>query len=319
MSVGKPLRLALALAVSAGLLWLLLRGVETARLLETLSTASGLWLVGGLLALASGYALRIRRWQAMLRQENPTILWRQCAGPLLAGFAMNNVLPFRAGDVLRCVGFGAQLNVSGGSATASLFVERLLDALILLGALAAALLIFGVDGQRFFAFGGTVLALIALVAMLLLLFPRLLAPVLSGFARGFGRVLPRFAGPLDTEAGRALQLLEGTARGRTLAPLVGWSMLVWLAEGLVFYCIARSLPALETPLGAWLALPVATLATLLPGTPGHLGTFDFFAAEAMQVAGAAALSATAFALLVHATLWLPVTLAGALWLWGRRG
>jgi len=55
----------------------------------------------------------------------------------------------------------------------------------------------------------------------------------------------------------------------------------------------------------------------LPGTPGHLGTFDFFAAEAMQAGGNAALAAAAFALLVHFVLWLPVTCAGGLWLWRR--
>jgi uncharacterized membrane protein YbhN (UPF0104 family) len=47
--------------------------------------------------------------------------------------------------------------------------------------------------------------------------------------------------------------------------LVLWSAIAWLAEGAVFWCVAMALqPALETPAAGWLALPVGTLATLIP-------------------------------------------------------
>ena len=41
-----------------------------------------------------------------------------------------------------------------------------------------------------------------------------------------------------------------------------------------------------------------------------MGTFDYFTARAMTGLGNDAISATAYALLVHALLWLPVTLIG---------
>jgi len=318
MSAAKFLRFLLAVAVSAGFLWLLLRGVDGGELVAIVSGASWSWLLAALLALSLGYALRIARWQSLLSKENPRILWRQCAGPLLAGFAMNNVLPFRAGDAMRCVGFGSQLGVSGGGAMATLFVERLLDALMLLAALGLALLFFGIDGQRFFAVGGAALAALAVLLVLLLMFPTTLVFLLGRLSLFFGWLVPKWAGRLREELEKARIVLEANARGNTLTPLLGWSLLVWAAEGMVFYSVARALLALESPLAAWLALPVATLATLLPGTPGYIGTFDFFAAEAMTAAGNAAVAATAYALLVHLWLWLPVTLAGGLWLWGRR-
>lgn len=315
MTSGRLLRSALALAFSGGFLWLLMRGVDGPRLLALLASASWVWLVAGLAALAGGYAGRIRRWQLLLRHENPALRWRQCAGPLLAGFAMNNVLPFRAGDVLRCVGFGGQLGVSGGGAAATLFSERLLDALTLLLALGLALAVFGIDGQRFFAVSG---AAVAALTVTLLLFPRLLVPALRAAAWLAGRALPRLGERIGREVGRAVELLDATSRRQALVPLMGWSCFVWVAEGAMFYCVARSLPGLEAPTVAWLALPVATLATLLPGTPGHLGTFDYFAAEAMAAGGNSALAATAYALLVHLWVWWPVTAAGGLWLWLRR-
>jgi uncharacterized membrane protein YbhN (UPF0104 family) len=64
------------------------------------------------------------------------------------------------------------------------------------------------------------------------------------------------------------------------------------------------------PQAAWLALPVGTLATLIPSAPGYAGTFDFFTAQAMALLGNPIAAATAYALLVHALLWLPATLVG---------
>lgn len=96
--------------------------------------------------------------------------------------------------------------------------------------------------------------------------------------------------------------------------LVFWSLLVWSAEGCVFWFAALALPSIAAPFAAWLALPVATLATLIPSTPGYVGTFDYFTVHAMTQMSNTMGAATAYALLVHALLWLPPTLAGGLYL-----
>jgi glycosyltransferase 2 family protein len=69
---------------------------------------------------------------------------------------------------------------------------------------------------------------------------------------------------------------------------------------------------------AGLSLGAGTLATLLPSSPGYVGTFDYFAALGLTAYGASLGAATAFALLVHLVLWVPVTVLGfALLLVGR--
>ena len=67
-----------------------------------------------------------------VEQQQPGLTWRQCAGPLLGSFAANNILPFRAGDVLAAFAFNSRLKVSSGIVLATLFVERLLDLLMVL-------------------------------------------------------------------------------------------------------------------------------------------------------------------------------------------
>jgi uncharacterized membrane protein YbhN (UPF0104 family) len=96
--------------------------------------------------------------------------------------------------------------------------------------------------------------------------------------------------------------------------LVAWSLIVWLAEGCVFWFVGLALSSISTPEAGWLALPVGTLATLIPSTPGYVGTFDYFTVRAMTAMGNNAVASTAYALLVHVLLWSPPTLVGGLYL-----
>ena len=62
--------------------------------------------------------------------------------------------------------------------------------------------------------------------------------------------------------------------------------------------------------GPWFSLAAGTLATAIPSAPGHVGTFDWFAAQGLEAYGASAEVAIAFALTVHAVLWVSSTAAG---------
>jgi uncharacterized membrane protein YbhN (UPF0104 family) len=65
-------------------------------------------------------------------------------------------------------------------------------------------------------------------------------------------------------------------------------------------------------LGAYFAMATGTLATIIPSTPGYVGTFDLLTRLGFQAFAAPAVGATAVALSVHVLLWLPITLAGVL-------
>ena len=75
----------------------------------------------------------------------------------------------------------------------------------------------------------------------------------------------------------------------------------------------------------WLALSCATLSTVVPGLPGHVGTFDWSAAWSARAYAVDPAHAVAFALCAHAALWCLSTgcacalagLAGLVRLWSR--
>lgn len=78
--------------------------------------------------------------------------------------------------------------------------------------------------------------------------------------------------------------------------------------------MALSLPDVSNDLASWVALPVGTLATVIPSTPGYVGTFDYFTAQSMIAMGNSTPSSVAFAFIVHVVLWLPPTLCGGIYL-----
>jgi uncharacterized membrane protein YbhN (UPF0104 family) len=100
------------------------------------------------------------------------------------------------------------------------------------------------------------------------------------------------------------------------------SLPVWLAEaamcaviGLGFGLVGELQGWIGLAGGMVLAVVAANLGTALPSTGGGIGPFEFFTSVTLQALGVRAGVASAFALVAHITLLLPVTLLGLLYLW----
>lgn len=299
--------------MTACLLWLLLRQISLREAEEAFSQANAKWVAAALLAFCAGYACRIERWRLMLIHDNPDLRWSQCAGPLTASVAANNVLPLRAGDIVRAFAFNRRLGIQAETSLATLVVERLLDLLVVMCLLGLSLVHFGIESSWLFGLGGSALVGFGLFISGLLIFPNLLKPVADGVVGVIGKILPAAKPRLLKSVQQIFAALAHVSRFHVIVRLLLWSVLAWSAEGLVFWFAALSLPSIVNPLAAWLALPVGTLATVLPSTPGFIGTFDYFVVQAMTMPGNTLVSATVYAFLVHALLWLPSTAMGGLY------
>ena len=300
-------------SILAGLfIYLILRQVNLDEFQQAFASASWGWYSAAVFAFIVGYACRIERWRLMLYQENPTLSWRQCAGPFLSCVATNNVLPFRSGDILRGFAFNQQLGISTGVAVSSLFVERILDLFAIMLILGVALIYFNGGEIQFLRISGLATLAVACFLLSLLFFPHVIRPALHVLIHLLGRVFPKHETRLRQELNKGLDCLMNLAKAHMMFRLLNWSIMVWLAEGCVYWLTALALPALVNAAAAWLALPVATLATLIPSTPGYIGSFDYFSVLSMTAMENSAESATVFTVLVHLALWLPTTIAGAL-------
>jgi uncharacterized protein (TIRG00374 family) len=305
--------LALSFAVSALFIWLVLRQLDLSELVRVLGEADLGWICAAVACFAIGYMCRIQRWRIMLTADQVSVGFGQAAVPFLASIATNNVLPFRVGDALRTFAFREWLGIGAPVVLATLVVERLLDMLSLLLALGVVLLIFREDGvlaSEAIGVGANTLIVGALVLTVILLRPQTFEGLARRMVALIGAGLPQLEDRLDRVVRQVFSTLRQQARGARMLHLMLWSLVAWAFEGAVFYATACALPGMTQTAAAWLAFPIATLSTLIPSMPGHVGTFDFFASQAAALTGNPAVVAAAFALLVHFILWITATLAG---------
>jgi uncharacterized protein (TIRG00374 family) len=314
MTWKKIVRLLLGFCFAGFFLWLIFKHLSVTEIRSAFHNANIPLLGLAIVAFSVGYYCRIKRWRLMLIQENPNLSWRNCAGPLMASVAANNILPFRAGDLLRAFGFNRRLGISAATSLTTLVVERLLDLLMLVVLLGIALSYFGIELSKIAGAGGSILIIAAAVILIILNFPSLFRPFTFWICRKISHFLPRVGEKLFTEFEKVFMALEHTSKSHMMIRLLSWSLLAWIAEGFVFWFVALSLPSVTNDGAAWLALSFGTLATIIPSTPGYVGTFDYFTSQAMASLGNSLASSTAFAFLVHAVLWLPPLIAGGLYL-----
>ena len=272
------------------------------------------WILAALCAFAVEYTCRIERWRKMLQHENATARWIDCAGPLLASYAANSVLPFRAGDILRTFGFEQILGASAGVVVATLVVERLLDMVVLIAALCFVFVHFGIGvfGNR--AVGMFLLTTAALLSLLLLVFPKLLEPICLRLSRLLRLLAPKMAERLIPEIQKGLHAFSTITGRQQVLYLLALSIVAWICEGYIFWFAARALPSLTFPSASWIALPLGALSTLIPSAPGYVGTFEYTVVQAMTMTGNTSSAATTYSFLVHGLLSLPSILAGGLYL-----
>lgn len=290
---SRPLRrifVAAGLAISAAGV-ALLPSAGWPGLIESLRGVDPVWF---LLAATAGFAsnaMRALRWSLILADDAPVV---RCAAAALAGLAMNNLLPLRAGDAIRGAAFSGRDHTAPAHGLSAVALERLLDlsAVGVLAAVSAAIL----DLPGWPLAGGLALVLIISVSFIGCASVRFQAWAdVAGWRRQIGLAAQGFA----------------AMRSRRRLPLIaGLTTLAWVVEVLAIWAACLAIGWQPTAVQAAWVCAAGTLAMALPGAPGGIGSVHAALAWAAIAIGAEASNSTALAVTIHAALWLPVTLAG---------
>lgn len=298
---GKWISLALGTLISIACLAFIVQKIDAAQVKLAFQRFEWHYFAIGVGCLAFGYAMRILRWARILNSAGARVRFRTCAAPFLGSIALNNVLPLRLGDVVRALVFPTSIGVPRATSTSSLVMERLVDLMTLILWLSASIMVsrhLSVPGWiKETAMTLAVIGTLSLIGIFLL----------SG-------AIARRLKPLKGRAAEALtSLLEGfeaMSRPRALASLLGLSLLVWVGEAGLFYCLLIGFGLEATPAAAVIIMAIATLATLVPSSPGYVGPFHLAAFAGISLLGGTNDQAASFAVLSHLGLWVPTTLAG---------
>jgi uncharacterized protein (TIRG00374 family) len=310
----------LGVAISVIFLVVAFRGQDFGQIRDALRAVNYWYLAPALVLYFAGVMVRAVRWSILLRPA-ATISARQAFPIIVIGYTANNVLPLRTGELVRSFVLGQKYGVRKTTALATIAIERLFDGFTMISFILVATI--------FVSFTAALqhLALIAFLVFAGLLIG-LFVLTLGGSFRD--RLLQLALGPLPVRlADRVEVMMESFLSGlgvlrsrRDLALVAGTSLLAWLLETGMYWTIARGfggdLASVMTFGASLMTTGVANLATLIPSSPGYVGPFEtatvLVVNGALDIPRAVALS---YAIVVHAALWGPVTVLGAVE-WSRQ-
>ncbi|MDQ3812271.1 MAG: flippase-like domain-containing protein [Chloroflexota bacterium] len=295
-------------------LLLALARVDMAAFAEELRRVDYRWLVPSAACTLFGYGVRTLRWQLIL-SGNARAPLRTLFPILIMGFATNNLLPGRLGEVWRAYLLGRKRGVRKTFAMASVIVERVFDGLTLIALLLIVSMNIQLPGwSRQIELFAACVFLGATAAVIVVLWrPDLVARLLDLVTIAFP------AGWAAWSQQRLRAFVDGLAPLRRPLVLLAAALLsaaVWLLEGSSYLLLSRGLdlglaPSLELP-GIGLALVTINLGIMVPSGPGYVGTQEFFGTAALQVVGASPQAALALVVVSHAVQYALVTGLGLL-------
>lgn len=307
-------RALLGLLISLIFIYLAFRGQDFAMIWDSIRSADYVWLIPAIAVYFLGVAVRAVRWDYLLRgvaKLSPVQLF-----PIVTiGYMANNVLPLRTGEIVRSYALATRHQVRKSSSLATIAVERIFDGLTMLLFFTVASLSIALNSDLRTVFNlAVVLFAVITLGMLIVVF----AP--GHRDRIIDAVLVRLPHRIS-ERGRPMAdaFIEGLSILRRRNEVLGVglaSICAWLLEASVYLMIAQAFGMDISPFGVLMITAVANLATLIPSSPGYVGAFEY--GVVLVVAGPLGFDrelALSYAVVLHAVLYLPVTLLGFVFWW----
>ncbi|HEU0247143.1 MAG TPA: lysylphosphatidylglycerol synthase transmembrane domain-containing protein [Gaiellaceae bacterium] len=287
-------------------LWLALRDADFDAVWRSLQEAEA-----GAVGLAVGafgcvYAFQSARWRRIA--STPEMRLARFYEMTVSGVAVNNVLPGRIGDLLRARWLGLAARMPAGRAFGTVVLDRACDLVVLVALLVIGIAAVATSEWLVRLAAGGVLVVAAFGAVLLLARAYIGKRERGRHSRGLLRRLVRDAVEV---------LAEPLGRRRPVVWL-GLSLGAWAAWAVAAQLIALSLDIELSVADALFVTAVLNLGSAIPSSPGYVGTYEWLGVASLGLIGVPHEAALAFTILLHASWYVPTTLAGGLAL-GVRG
>ncbi len=293
----KQLQFFIGIAISLACGYFAVRGVEWGAVWEAFAKVQFLMLLPGIGCLALMFLVRAYRWRRFVESFQP-VPFAPFLSATLIGFMANDILPLRAGELIRVYVLSHLASVRLSTVLATLVLERVWDTIGVSVLLVVLLLSFPIPDWLAHAnlvlLGGSSLLLIGGWFF-----------VRRGSA-GLSWLPPRLA----TVAGHFIQGFSALQSPALMLWVLVLSVLVWVMFVLFYWIFLRAC-GFALPVTAALMLTILTVfAAALPAAPGYLGTFQYATVLALSFFSVPKEEALGFSIVAHLGQLLPVIIAG---------
>jgi len=269
-----------------------------------------IYLLYGVAFLTLDYIIRIYRWSYILRAIGAQITTKACAGPFMGSIALNNLLPFRAGDGIRAFFYPEKMKIDRSMGVSSLVMEKISDLSVL-----GLMLLVGVVEFKGLRLPKSLINSTWFLIVILLLFSVFAIATQSSFIKSIIASFWVFKSASLVRIRKYLARFQKDMavllKFKPLFSIFLISSAVWITESFLGYFILRGFGLLVSPAGALLFMSLVSISTLVPSSPGYVGPFDLAVITSVGFLGGTAGQGISVAIVLHLSLWFPTTVAGA--------
>jgi len=320
----KNWRLWLGLIISAFFIYISLRQIKDPHAFFNSFRQIQLWTLA---PTAVFYALvmvsRAWRWQYIMESQVKVRFSSSISG-LIIGYAANNILPFRAGELVRAVAVSKREKTNFSPIFASVVVERIFDSLAVLVFLAVILIFLKFPPEhedlkktlRMGGVGALAGSLGLMVVLYLLFYYREKALIITGkILKPFGKKLHEFGVRELEKFSQGLIILGKPSR---MIVVMLQSFLVWLVNMVPIWFVGIGFGVRLDFIGTLLILFLGAFSAAIPAAPGFIGTFHYITTRGMLFLGVLPQeSALSFAIVLHAFYYFPTLIIGLILMWAQ--
>ncbi|MGI8907124.1 MAG: lysylphosphatidylglycerol synthase transmembrane domain-containing protein [Candidatus Sumerlaeaceae bacterium] len=325
-------QLIIGVLLSALFLYIAMREVKMAELWAAVRTFNWWWAIPFLAINFLSLWIRAWRWKYLMAPTAQLGTGRLFS-PMMVGFAINSLLPARAGEFARAYVLGKKEKLPYTSVFATIVVERIFDSLTLLLLLAYVFATIQFDPSIEFKYKQVTISgeslkhmsanitkgfLVMLAAALLLLWPAARMRM-QLWAENWPYAPRRFRVKIAAMIGTFAEGFASLKSGRIIAIVLVQSMLVWVTIAWSFQIMPYGIQGMKTMdiTQATALVVISCIAIIIPAAPGYWGLMELGIVFGLKILGIESdpSRAIAYALLIHGLQYFPIVAVGLYFLW----
>jgi glycosyltransferase 2 family protein len=277
-----------------------LNGANLTRIWGEVRRMHWAWVSLAVLSNVFAYLLQAWRWKLLLRPIE-RVPFFYSARAIYVGLFANEVLPLRAGELIRCFLLSKSTTVPISVTFASALIERIFDGIWLMGAFFFCLHVHRMPPVL--VKGGYILGIMIVICASVIGYAMYAKKQSLGLL--FGLAYPRWFNTLIED----LHLI-GHSRYLYFSFLVSGAFL--LSQLLPIYTLVRATGLAVPWTASFVLMVLLRLSSILPQAPGNLGSFHWVAARTLIIFGLPTAYAKRFSIILWAVITIPLVIIGFL-------
>ncbi|MEX2160361.1 MAG: lysylphosphatidylglycerol synthase transmembrane domain-containing protein [Anaerolineales bacterium] len=253
---------------------------------------------------------RAMAWRTTMMEKASFV---DCFLVLNQGYLLNNVLPFRLGELGRALLLAGRVGQRFWRVLSSVVIERVFDLGFAAGMLFGTLpFVVGGDWARSAALVAAALVAAGFVVLFLMARRPQLA---TKFVAILTKPLPKLQSWANEQLSHFLEGLSALKDGWRFLRVAFWMSLTWMMNVAWYYVLLRSFLPEATWLWAFFAIAISSLGVALPSSPAYIGVLETALVAALSLFGVDPAIALAYALVAHLLYFIITGIIGIIGFW----